>query len=396
MSKRKGTTPFHLLLLPLALIGVAGLYFTLKPGPLPTPPSRTELAKPPLAPLGSTPDWSLLEPFQETISRELFLERLTSVYTKGEGWDQWISVRDNHAVIKTGAEPFTLRFAPKDQQLPRPSVYWKKSQQLEGLHVAIDPGHIGGDYAVVEERHLQYGDHSPIREGSMTLLAAQHLATLLRQKGALVSLVRNTNEPITSERPSDFKNLDRKTAEKLFYRTSEIRARADKVNDVIQPDLVLCLHYNASGSPVPLPGQNFHILVNGTYHESELKHLDERFDMLRRLLSRTIETELPLAKHIAESFVAATALPAYEYRPDHPFSTRLSEYVWARNLLANRLYQCPVVFLEPYIMNSPDFIIRHEAGDYEGFRMVDGKPRRSIYREYAHAVAEGVESYFAN
>ena len=26
--------------------------------------------------------------------------------------------------------------------------------------------------------------------------------------------------------------------------------------------------------------------------------------------------------------------------------------VWARNLLANRIYGCPVVFLEPYIANS--------------------------------------------
>jgi hypothetical protein len=34
-------------------------------------------------------------------------------------------------------------------------------------------------------------------------------------------------------------------SEKLFYRVSEIHARAKKVNNTIKPDLVLCLHYNA-------------------------------------------------------------------------------------------------------------------------------------------------------
>ncbi len=92
--------------------------------------------------------------------------------------------------------------------------------------------------------------------------------------------------------------------------------------------------------------------------------------------------------------MANTDLPPHEYRPDHPYSTKLGNAVWARNLLANRLYQCPVIFMEPYTMNSTEFIARHKAGDYEGLRMIDGKMRLSVYREYAQAVADGLVAYY--
>src|SRR4030095_5399177 len=34
-------------------------------------------------------------------------------------------------------------------------------------------------------------------------------------------------------------------AEKLFYRVAEIRERARRVNTKFQPDLVVCIHFNA-------------------------------------------------------------------------------------------------------------------------------------------------------
>jgi len=36
-----------------------------------------------------------------------------------------------------------------------------------------------------------------------------------------------------------------------------------------------------------------------------------------------------------------------------------------------------------------------QAGDYEGEITLAGEPRRSIYREYADAVVEGVRAYYA-
>ncbi len=75
--------------------------------------------------------------------------------------------------------------------------------------------------------------------------------------------------------------------------------------------------------------------------------------------------------------------------------TAENPYVWARNLLANRLYHAPVVFLEPYVMNSEVIWERVQAGDYEGEQMLGGEMRRSIYREYADAVVEGLRDYYS-
>lgn len=408
MSEGKGKTSFRVtVLLPLAL-ALTALSFFAWPREKPTAPPSSPVAEekqptpPALAPLGTRPDWSTLDHFQKTITRKTFLSRLKNIYSKNNGWQQWIATNERFALISTSEQTYLLQFAEAPTPAPGALFPWKRkdellnssSQPLADLHIALDPGHIGGDFAEMEERNLSYGDHDPIQEGTMTLLTAEHLRDRLERLGAKVTLVREKNEPVTNIRPSNFTGRERKSAEKLFYRTAEIRARAELVNEVIQPDLVLCLHYNASGSPVALPGQDFHIILNGAYHASEVSREDERFEMLLHLLAGTIDEELPLAQKMAEVFLAQTDLPEYHYRPDHPYSTKLSKAVYARNLLANRLYQCPVIFLEPYTMNSTEFIERHKAGDYEGLRMIDGEMRLSVYREYAKAVADGLIAYY--
>src|SRR5207248_10136636 len=122
---------------------------------------------------------------------------------------------------------------------------------LSGLRVALDPGHLGGKWAKMEERWFQVGDSKPVTEGDLTLRVSRMLASRLRKLGATVSFVRNSTQPVTSRRPDDFKELARKIlvkngvprprdevlnpkdpekegtirfqSEILFYRYSEIR-----------------------------------------------------------------------------------------------------------------------------------------------------------------------------
>ena len=93
----------------------------------------------------------------------------------------------------------------------------------------------------------------------------------------------------------------------------------------------------------------------------------------------------------------ATGLPPYQY-PTTQTTTKVGStgYVYARNLLATRLYRCPVVYCEPYVMNSKDAFARIEAGDYEGTRNIDGAERKSIFREYADSVTDGLVDYYRN
>ena len=117
--------------------------------------------------------------------------------------------------------------------------------------------------------------------------------------------------------------------------------------------------------------------------------------MIRRLLSRAYDEELPLADTVAAA-MARGGLARYQY-PTTNSTTNVgtSGYVYARNLLATRLYRCPVVYCEPYVMNSKDVFARIQAGDYEGTRNINGVERKSIFREYADSVAEGLVEYYS-
>jgi hypothetical protein len=46
-------------------------------------------------------------------------------------------------------------------------------------------------------------------------------------------------------------------------------------------------------------------------------------------------------------------------------------------------------------MNSKDVFARIQAGDYEGVRDIDGVARKSIFREYADSVVDGLVEYYS-
>ena len=102
-----------------------------------------------------------------------------------------------------------------------------------------------------------------------------------------------------------------------------------------------------------------------------------------------------LASAVATAFLEDTGLPAYLYRLGKP-ARQVGPALWTRNLLANRLYQCPVLFCEPYVMNNEEVYNRVQAGDYDGEREVAGKLRKSIYREYRDAVVKGLVNYYSS
>ena len=62
--------------------------------------------------------------------------------------------------------------------------------------------------------------------------------------------------------------------------------------------------------------------------------------------------------------------------------------------MATRLYKCPTVYLEPYVMNSQEVFARIQAGDYDGTRNINGKEQPSIFREYTDSVVEGLLEYY--
>lgn len=391
-----------------------------------------------LSMLGEEPDWSSLDVYQNTLTREEFEEALKTIYLPyGVGGEYYELYRD-HVMIETNHDDpdatYRLEFAPESasreerrtSDLPaRPGG----AHPLSGLTIAIDPGHIGGAFSVMEERHFQIGDDPPVKEGDQALIVSKKLKNRLESLGAAAILLRTGNEPVTGKRPKHFREeaeaivADREQeaglfnfwklrqlssqyqariewrANLLFYRVSEIQARAELVK-TIRPDFTVSVHFNVDPwgpdeQPRLSEDNHLHVLCHGTYMKTEVALDDVRLQMFHKLLSRNHETEIPLCLSVAHALAEQTGLRPFGYGGKNASKQGDSPYVWARNLLANRIYPGPVIFLEAYCLNSESVYRRIQMGDYEGLREFDGKLVSSLYAEYVEGVVQGLVDYYS-
>lgn len=379
-----------------------------------------------LSDLGAIPDWSLLEPYQHTISKERFEHELLNVYSVQKSWYPWVEVQEERALIRMDAKDaskvYTLHFA-KDANVADVPRYWRKKEEIDsdrtesplsGVKIAIDPGHIGGDFAVIEERNFAYKETAPIQEGTSTMIVAKMLKQQLESLGATVFLTRQDNQPVSKHRSKDYIKYVQSKNSKLnilpskkgiehssnlmFYRVGEIKQRARLVNNQFKPDLVVCLHFNATkwDEKNLIGEEHFHMILNGAYTKGEFANDDERFMLLRKILQGIHEEEAKLNASVARSFVVHTGLPPYQYDANSSRAVKINgnPYLWGRNLIANREFTCPVVYCEPYLMNAVDTHARISKGNTQELQYINGLLRPSIYEEYATSVAEGLVNYY--
>jgi N-acetylmuramoyl-L-alanine amidase len=390
------------------------------------------------SPLSDKPDWKQLESFSGVMSREEFEAAFAEIYSDGTDAKRPWELTPGKLVIETGPGEPPVEIAFRDPAAGEKSVprYWRAPRELppikpdepplKGMHIALDPGHIGGGYAVMEERWLSMLPDTAIAEGSIVLQVAMLIKPRLEALGARVSLLRTAEVPVTTVKPEQLRTAAREVlkeagvtsppdsyagitgdakvatvqwqAEKLFYRVSEIHARAKKVNEELQPNLVVCLHLNAEpwgdpSHPTFVNKNHFHALINGCYSGDELELEDVRFDMFQRLFARLHDEERRLGETVAAAMAESTGLPYYVYTANNARHVKPSPYLYARNLLANRLYQCPVVYLEPYVMNHEETYKRLLLGHYIGRALLDGKLVTSPMEDYTRGVVEGLVAY---
>jgi len=360
-------------------------------------------------------DWSALDRYQATMTRKEFDDLLARVYCPSGALTNYLAYSTNSVTVFSTPEKtnslFTLRFAISST-----------SSNLHPLfkRIALDPGHIGGEWARMEERFFQRGSDRPVQEAVLNVTAAQLLKAHLESMGVQVFFTKENFWPVTDKRPQDFHAqavqditattqfdtyppLEReaaradainKRAEILFYRNAEIAARAKLLNEKINPDLTICMHFNAAPwdeCQNLVDDNRLVVFVSGDYLPSELKDDEQKLRLFSKLLDRSHYVELRVAEAVATAMARATKLPPVEYGPGSgAIHVGDNPYVFARNLAANRLVNGPVVFLEPYYMNNRSVYQRIQLGDYEGTRDVNGAPMKSIFREYADAVAAGL------
>ena len=153
--------------------------------------------------LGNKPRWDVLEHYQQTITRDEFAHLINDVYGTHGFAPDLIEIKDDTARILMNRDAqkfFTLRFAGGTEERKLVPRLWRpakslppaeRNKPLSGLKIALDPGHLGGSWAKMEERWFQVGDSKPVQEGDLTLSVARLLATRLRDLGAKVSFVRS-------------------------------------------------------------------------------------------------------------------------------------------------------------------------------------------------------------
>ena len=241
-----------------------------------------------------------------------------------------------------------------------------------------------------------------IQEAALNLLVARLVRDHLQAAGATVLMTRIDFQPVTKKRPEDFRdeaekeigvdprwtNLPelfqqaaredavQKRQERLFYRTSEIQARAKKVNEELKPDVSVAIHFNAleTGDRWELTEESgLAVFVHGNYTPGELTDDEQKFFLFRKLLEGSHDVEVADAQVFVEELRKVTDLPeAYHAAGGVMQPIGSNDYVYARNLAANRQFIGPVIYCESYFMNNRVVYQRIQAGDYEDTREIDG------------------------
>ena len=380
--------------------------------------------------LAANPNWNLLKYYHKTISKKNFLEQIKTVYSEGDAWKIIAKIGEDFVDIKTSKNNFTRVYFSNNNSYSTGPKYWRSSNEmpklsdpankpLEDLIIAIDPGHIGGRWAKMEGRWYQVKNAGiEIKEGELTLKIAKRLKEKLEPLGSKVNLVRTNNNPVNKLDPKNFIELAKKTlkskglplnqknikreSELIFYRKHEIRRRAYIINKKIKPDIAICIHFNAESwgnpkDPILTDNNHLHLLVNGNYSQYEFRLEDNRYHLFLRLFQNIHSEEFEVSKSIARSLARETLLPPYVYRTSNAkLIDNNQPYIYARNLLANRIYHCPVIFLEPYVMNSKVFYHRAQLGAYKGLKIVNGIKRKNIIEEYTDGIVNGLKEYYAS
>lgn len=338
-------------------------------------------------------------------------------YAPYADWEARLDIEELEAMEAASAAgawwsgPEAIREAGRESALP-----------LSGLHLALDPGHIGGEWAELEGRDFKINpDDLPVREGDLVLEVARRVEAELVAMGAEVSLLRQGNKPVNPRPPEAYLSRAAQSVDmpedlswsslldyglalrhamiRMAVISGELIERARVVNEEIQPDALISLHINAAPWPQGDDGEiqyelvdsnHSHVLIFGCLSDAELSQPRQREQTSLKLTNGSAGIERILGQALGLSIGRSTALPPSSYSGRN--AVRLdgcTPYLWARNLLLLRYVACPTVLLEPYIANSrPAYPRLQEA--LRNRRADRPLPDDDILLEYANAVVEGL------
>jgi len=124
------------------------------------------------SPVSEAPEWRLLDGGQGKLTRAEFEERLSRTFDPSGALRPYLLWDDGGVTLfrdRARTQPlYRLTFAAKGAITMPPAASLGTGDSvrpLAGKVVCLDPGHIGGDWADIEERTFRIGRDQPVVEG---------------------------------------------------------------------------------------------------------------------------------------------------------------------------------------------------------------------------------------
>lgn len=309
------------------------------------------------------------------------------------------------------------------------------AQPLQGVRIAIDPGHIAGNEkdARLEHRFMQVTDSGRFfYEAQLNFATARFLQQALEKQGANVLLTRQRHGHTAFDKTysqwveNDLENAvnkafergdisegtaafltDSASAEEVFhqfFKFLDYKERARKIN-AFGPHLSLMIHYNVSDKAVVGKSGNYEpvnenysmVFVPGSFMQLELDQPKKRLAFLRLLITNDLYQSIDFSATIAQHLESELNVPLIPNQQQISYLNNFSIFtgrpgVYARNLAMTRQVRGCLCFGETFYQNNSDESLRLSEND----TVVDGMAVPKRCYEVAQAYYSGIMEYVKN
>lgn len=293
------------------------------------------------------------------------------------------------------------------QSKSRLTTQWPAS--LSDYRIAIDPGHIGGQYTDIEEKWtiLPHPASSvPIKfdEATLNLLTAKILKDLLEQAGATVLLTHDRLGEGAYHQNFDQWRAHRNLITDLHllfrqeYNPLDLKARTEKIN-AFAPHLTIAIHYNTHGNQDPITHENIPaaynynmLFVGGSFCKGELKEVENRYAFLRLLLTDDIDQSIAVSQLVLPSLTKHLDVAPVRAEDPVPYLQKvcmqIEEGIYARNLVLTRYVKGPICYGESLCQDHEEESLRLNARDLEWDGIVGPQRVKAVAQAYFAALVE--------
>lgn len=330
--------------------------------------------------------------YQKVYDKNYLKERIEKYLLKNPENSSFVRFSDDALLILDGKENIDYKLLFGDKT----SI--KKDKKIV-KKIAIDPGHLGGEFAEIEGRYV--GSPKKFDEGTLTFLTGLYLKELLEKEGFIVMMTRASigsgAYPLGFhqwlELNPELKNTTKSHAQlfKDHYNSLDLEERAKIINE-FEPDLTIIIHYNASEEDTH---DNFNLVhVPGCFRNNELATKACRKHFLRLLLTDNLDHSITLSDHIIKAQTKQTKVLPVNASKNISYlknaCLEVSEGVWARNLRLTRLVKSPLCYGETLLQNNYATMQKLMIND----DFIQGIACPSLIKDIAFGYYQGIMEFY--